>query len=92
MTRYGGISVADDTLVMSMPADGPSPLYDPSSDPKLCKQLAETASGIEGRTLGFRLLGAGKTAARPSRKGATPAGEIGKSIEEQWPGAERVDF
>jgi hypothetical protein len=77
---------------MALPTDGPSPLYDPSADAKLRKQLAEVASQVEGRTLGFRLLGVDKATARPRRKGAPPAGEIGKSIEEQWPGAERVDF
>jgi len=93
LTRYDGISVSDGCLVMSMPADGPSPLHDPSSDSALRDQLAEVASGVEGRKLSFRLLGAEKQQARPpARPGTPPAGEIGKSIEEQWPGAERVDF
>ncbi|MDG2150017.1 MAG: DNA polymerase III subunit gamma/tau [Planctomycetota bacterium] len=93
LTRYGGIAVSGDCLVMSMPADGASPLHDPSSDPALRDQLAEVASGVEGRKLSFRLIENESQQARPPvRPGSPAAGEIGKSIEEQWPGAERVDF
>ncbi len=110
MERYGGIGINGDALVIQLPDDGPSPLYDPTSDKQLAKQLAEVGSRIEGRTLHLKLLkkSAGPAASAGSAGGsggaraggkasgagapASSEGTIGQGIEQQWPGAERVDF
>ncbi len=103
LTRYPRVSVEGDALVLGLPPDGPSPLYDPTSDKALARQLVEVASGIEGRPLSLRVGrgaggggpgsgGGGSGGASPAPRAGSGGGGIQKAVEDQWPGAERVDF
>jgi len=93
--RYASVRIEGQQLLLEPPPDGAAALLDPARDRALAQQLLDIAVGLHGSSLTLRVVG---PSASPGGKAAATGAErdhqaaVEKSIEDLWPGSEKVDL